>query len=235
VPLEYAEVAPSPALAPFVKCYWTLRGTPDHVPAVERILPDGAFELVFHFGDPFRSNGAVQPHAMLVGQIRRPTLLVASTRVDVMGVRFKVAGAAAFFSEPLVAVRDEILPLDVVPDDIEALLLRRLDVPYRWRLAHDVVSLIEQHRGALRTREMLSITGRSERAIERAFEDCVGMSAKTYSRLTRFRAYLDAPNEDHGYVDDSHLIHDFTEFAGISPAKFRRETHAIDDAFRNSP
>jgi len=229
MPLEYREVAPSPQLAPFVKCYWTLRGEPDGAPEVERILPDGAFELVFHFGDPFASNGAVQPHAMLVGQIRRPTLILASRRVDVLGVRFKVGGAAAFFKEPLSAFRDEILPLDIRPEDV-----RIVDVPYRWKLARDVASLIERNRGALRMRDILSITGRSERAIERAFEDCVGMSAKTFSRLTRFRAYLDSPDDDHGYFDASHLIRDFHEFAGTSPAKFRQEMHAIDDAFRSA-
>src|SRR4051812_7633831 len=148
MPLEYRETASSARLAPFVKCYWTLRGTPDGAPEVERILPDGSFELVFHFGDPFTSNGEVQPQAMLVGQIRQPTVIVASQRIDVFGVRFKVGGAAAFFRQPAVAFRDTIVPVDMRPED-----LRILDVPNRWKLASDVASLIERNRGALRMRD----------------------------------------------------------------------------------
>ena len=237
--LEYREMAPSPRLAPFVKCYWTLRGTPDGASAVERILPDGSFELVFHFGDPFLANGERQPQAMLVGQIRRPTLVTPSSRVDVLGIRFRVGGAAAFFRQPLVALRDEILPvngwhaaLDRKP--IEDLLIARLDPPDRWRLANAVARLIAQRRGRIRSRELLQITGRAERTIERAFEDCVGMSAKTFSRLTRFHAYLADPDQDHGYFDDSHLHRDFIAFAGTSPSRFRQEMHAIDDAFRTT-
>src|SRR5437588_403522 len=40
MPLAYSEVAPSPRLAPFVKCFWFLRGERDGPPVSERTLPD---------------------------------------------------------------------------------------------------------------------------------------------------------------------------------------------------
>jgi len=245
--LAYSEVAPSAPLARFVKCYWFLRGDAGGAAPVERILPDGAFELVFHFGDPFLSNGEPQPPAMLVGQIRCPTLVQPSPRADVLGVRFQVGGAAAFFRESPLELRDQILPVqDVIRNSnevmdttsigtrvaaVERLLLRRLRVPDRWGVARGVVSLIARRGGALRSRELCGMTGRTERTIERAFAECVGMTPKTFSRLVRFHACLADPLQDHGYVDQAHLIHDFRTFAGVSPSQFRAEAHALSDAF----
>lgn len=240
MPLVYSEAAPCAPLAPFVKCFWMLRGQTANAPPVERILPDGAFELVFHFGDPFTANGEPQPAAMLVGQIRRPTLVTPSRRADVLGVRFHIGGAAAFFREPLAELRDQFLPLrdcDEVFDlrdrvaAVERFLLRRLHPPARLRVARDIAALIARREGKLRSRELTRVTGRAERTIERAFADCVGMTPKTFARLMRFHAYLADPLQDHGYFDDAHLIHDFRAFAGVSPAQLRRETNALNDAF----
>jgi len=234
--LAYSEIAPSAPLARFVKCFWTLRGHAGEATTVERILPDGAFELVFHFGDPFTSNGEVQPAAMLVGQIRRPTLVTPSRHADVLGVRFHVGGASAFFRAPMSEFRDHILPLGEEIEGksiaaVERFLLRRLQPPDRWDTAREAIALIARHRGRLRSRELTRITGRTERTIERAFSECVGMTPKTFSRLTRFHAHLANPREDHGYFDEAHLIHEFNAFAGVSPLQFQRETHALSDAF----
>jgi Domain of unknown function (DUF6597) len=46
-----------PALAPYVKCVWSLESdTPVHGSGRERILPDSCVELVFHFHDPYRTH-----------------------------------------------------------------------------------------------------------------------------------------------------------------------------------
>jgi AraC-like DNA-binding protein len=240
MPLAYSELAPSAPLAPYVKCFWILRGQSADAPPVERILPDGAFELIFHFGDPFLANGEPQPEAMLVGQIRRPTIVTPSRRADVVGVRFHIGATAAFFREPVVELRDQFLPMrgcDEIFDArdrvaaIERFLLRRLQPPERWTIAREVAALIARREGALRNRDLTQITGRAERTIERAFNECVGITPKTFSRLMRFRAWLADPLQDHGYFDDAHLIHEFREFAGVSPTQFRRETNALNEVF----
>lgn len=46
---------------------------------------------------------------MLVGEIRRPTIVAPSQRVDVLGVRFRIGGATAFVRAPAVALRDRML------------------------------------------------------------------------------------------------------------------------------
>src|SRR5690349_4158956 len=53
-PMRYAEFRPSEALAPLVRCFWTLgaEGT-DSAGAPEPALPDGSTELIFNLADPF--------------------------------------------------------------------------------------------------------------------------------------------------------------------------------------
>src|SRR5262245_15301122 len=112
----YREHAPPPRLAHAVRCFWTLRGN-GASPSPERILPDGSFELVLHLGDPFVQHDQMQPRAMIVGEIRRPTLVHASARADVFGVRFHPGGAATLLRS-LRELRDRIVPLDDVVRDL---------------------------------------------------------------------------------------------------------------------
>jgi len=239
--LTYREHAPPPALAGAVRSFWTLRGdgasaTPD------RILPDGAFELVFHLGDPFVRDGAAQPRAMLVGEIRRPTLVHATANADVLGVSFHVGGASEFFAMPMRELRDQIVPLEelgVITDgdpSPSARLRMTLHALAKHRrpenaLAKAAVRIIRARGGNVRMRELSALLGPSERTIERGFDDCVGMTPKVFARLTRFHALLANPERDAGYVDDSHLIHDFREFSGTTPSQFRQEQNAIGEAF----
>jgi|SRR6185436_12144858 len=235
--LTYREQAPPPELAGAVRSFWTLRGDGSHGAAAvpDRILPDGAFELVFHLGDPFVQNGVAQPRAMLVGEIRRPTLVEPSANADVLGVSFHVGGAAEFFAMPMRELRDQIVPLEELFGSDQsggpaAALLKRSRPENA--LAKAAVRVIRSRRGNIRVRELSALLGPSERTIERSFDDCVGMPPKVFARLMRFHALLANPERDAGYVDDSHLIHDFREFSGTTPAQFRQEQNAIGDAFR---
>jgi methylphosphotriester-DNA--protein-cysteine methyltransferase len=66
----------------------------------------------------------------------------------------------------------------------------------------------------------------------RAFQDRVGINPKLFLRLTRFRAVLAASSRgnqdwadlaaDDGYADQSHMIADFREFSGSTPARLAR-------------
>jgi len=66
-----------PALAPYVKCIWSLESDGSICgEGRERILLDSCVELVFHFHDPYRSHfasgeSALQPPSFVVGQMKR--------------------------------------------------------------------------------------------------------------------------------------------------------------------
>lgn len=79
--------------------------------------------------------------------------------------------------------------------------------------------------------------GVSERHLRRVFREAVGMSPKTFARLTRFhRALRAARREAHprwasiaahaGYYDQAHLIAEFRAITGVTPGALLRELHA---------
>jgi AraC-like DNA-binding protein len=88
----------------------------------------------------------------------------------------------------------------------------------------------------LKLRDLASNLGLSHKQMLARFDCRVGLTPKFTSRLIRFRKSLNticaAPAEadwanlalDCGYYDQAHLIHEFQEFAGTTPAEYQR-TH----------
>lgn len=81
----------------------------------------------------------------------------------------------------------------------------------------------------------------SERTLRRRFHEELGLSLKRFARITRFRqahALLHgAAGGDwataiaqFGYADQAHLIHEYREFAGTTPARFRADERFLDTA-----
>ena len=95
--MRYLEFVPSPELARFVNCIWTLKSKEVSPAAVERIIPDGSPELVINRGDRFleiddQGRAHRQPEILIAGQLGGPLLIAPSGRVDLIGVRFRPAG-----------------------------------------------------------------------------------------------------------------------------------------------
>ena len=241
--LEYREIPPATPLAAYVRCFWTLRAGRDEMPP-QRILPDGSFDIVFHFGDRYRQNGSWQPQAMFIGELRRPVLIEPSGRSDILGLRFRPGGASAFLRTPMSELRDAILPLDLfaplLADQIadtsrardriallEQFLLQRLDPPDRRLEA--AVRVITESSGRARIRTVAAYAGASERTLERLFENRVGLSPKGFARIARFQAAL--RGDTSGYFDESHHIHEFRELSGLTPAQLREEQSEMNDHF----
>jgi transcriptional regulator GlxA family with amidase domain len=92
------------------------------------------------------------------------------------------------------------------------------------RCAHGVVSVAE----------LAERLGLSRRSLERRFRQQVGLLPKQLARVLRFQRALQmreqAPADgwpaialECGYYDQAHLIRDFREFSGQTPAAFRGE------------
>lgn len=81
----------------------------------------------------------------------------------------------------------------------------------------------------------------SERTLRRRFRQELGLSVKTFARITRFQrahAYLQGNPRAHwaeavvrfGYVDQAHLIREYREFAGTTPPRFSAGERFLDTA-----
>jgi transcriptional regulator GlxA family with amidase domain len=89
----------------------------------------------------------------------------------------------------------------------------------------------------MRIEQLAARLGVSRQHMAAQFRDKVGLSPKLYARIRRFRrataALKTTPAPDWaqlaldcGYFDQSHLIHDFQEFAGSAPERFHFYNHA---------
>lgn len=218
-PLRYAEYAPSPALAPYVRCHWAFEGDASAGRgAEERIAPDGRPELIFHLGAPFerlddRGSVLTQHRAVFVGQIDRAMTVRPTGRAAIFAVRFRAAGAAAFCGGAARSLAGLSVPVgdlwpgagadlaDRIADAagdrervalVEKALLARLRPPRETAFVAAAVSRIAAAGGLLRIDDLAADLGASRRTVERAFDDLVGLPPKTLARIVRFRRALES-------------------------------------------
>lgn len=118
---------------------------------------------------------------------------------------------------------------------IETQLLRRLrDVDPMaggGALIPRALAVLDASAGGVRIDDLAAHLGVSRQHLAAQFRARVGLSPKLYARICRFRrataALKASPAPDWarlalecGYFDQSHLIHDFQEFAGSAPERF---------------
>ena len=212
--IRFREYPVHAALAPFVKCIWSMESDqPVHDAPRERILPDGCVELVFHFHDPFRShfaNGAsaLQPRSFVAGQMKNFLEIEPAGRMGLVAVRFHARGAYRFFSTPLSAAAAALVELEELSGKranewtervilaggmaervriIEETLLAALREKNRYDRAVDrCLHLIDTASGHVRVADLASEVGLCSRQLRRRFENAVGVSPKQFARVNRF-------------------------------------------------
>lgn len=206
-----------------------------------------------------------QPGAFFVGQMTRPLVVQPSRRPKAMGIRFRPGGALALVGVPMPDLSNRVVVLDDLwghagRDLEEALhdarsdaqriaiaekfLLKRLASARRDGAVEEVVRAILANRGRERVRALPARVGLGERQLERRFLAAVGLSPKTFSRIVRFQNLVRlarrsdgwaAAAADCGYFDQSHLVRDVRDFAGVSPTNLLRapgdfSKHFVSDA-----
>lgn len=224
--MNYQELVPGKTLSECVECFWTMEsaaGTAREARAHEpvRILPDGCMELILNFGDVFRryyGRGQVetQPREFVVGQMSAPVMIQPGGRVELLGVRFRPAGAARFFAPPAAELAGRMERLQ----DVAAGLHRELhnELAGAKSLAERATRVgkvlervasrsekngnlgkaarwIEQHGGNVSVSLLAKEMGISARQLERHFEAEVGIGPKLLCRILRFQHVFRAVEE----------------------------------------
>ncbi|MEO8452233.1 MAG: DUF6597 domain-containing transcriptional factor, partial [Gemmatimonadota bacterium] len=195
-------------------------------------------------GEPRR-----QPRVLFAGQLSEPLDLRPTGSVAVLGVRFRPAGAAALlpFSQEEMAGRwgslDELAPRfarEFVPRVLDAatpaeaalaadaVLARAVDDAADPAVAWAANSIVESG-GSHRVADVARTLGLSERQFARRFRRQVGLGPKLLGRISRFQRVFEAFDRrpggwatiaaQCGYYDGAHLIRDFRDFAGETPAR----------------
>lgn len=245
--IDYQEFAPSAALGQYIFCYWTLWSeTALQSPFTYRIVSDGCVDLLINCtkferlivaGTANASTSVSFNHKLayfgirfLPGSFRCffpiPLKEISNNMMacqDIWGNRMEAFEARLFSAE---STKERI-------DIAEAYLLQQLAASNRLpdtRLLALLEKIYQQH-GHISI-ENGPLSDISPRQLRRLFDKYIGLPPKTFARIIRFqsvlRAMMHEPKAnwgkvcfDFGYYDQSHFIHEFKGFFGISPASVK--------------
>jgi AraC-like DNA-binding protein len=228
-----------PALKPFVA---RLGYSESQGPAVRELsIPTGCAQLFVNLHDDAFTGGA--GGAAVLGATSRPSVIDTADQQAIAWVAFKPGGAYPFFpAEPGlvdlgdvwgragVVVRERLL--DVGPHQILGALesaLLEMGGLERDRALEFAVSALER---GVPVGEVAESLGFTPKRLIRLFQGRVGLTPKRFARVRRFQRTLRQVPYDRpvdwadlafscGYADQSHLIRDFHDFAGLRPTEYR--------------
>ncbi|HYZ28507.1 MAG TPA: DUF6597 domain-containing transcriptional factor, partial [Thermoleophilaceae bacterium] len=240
-PPAYAEVAPPPALRPFVERLWVHRIDGPPPPEGRRLLPDGRINLVWISGLGVQVSGPQTrytqppdiPRILAFGAAFHPgaaPYLLGIPASDLVNEHVALEAVdprlAARIDARLDATADPRQTLAAFADELER-RLRAIDGPdpavsHAVRLLDDTTATIAE----VATRAFVS-----ERELQRRFTEHVGYGPKTLQRVLRFQRflqYISGPRAElagaaalAGYTDQSHLTRETRRLAGLTPSRLR--------------
>jgi AraC-like DNA-binding protein len=251
--MHYREYPPHPALAAHVDCMWTARAPAGA--GTHRVLPDNCIDILWQDGgQPGFAVGMMSTAIQVAsaGPVRtvavrfKPGAAGAFLAAPLQALTDQRADIDLLWGRSDADRLADALWTDDAPDRarlalIERELLRRLHAggarPAADTLVRRALHALDASGGGLRIEDLAARLGVSRQHVAAQFRDQVGLSPKLYARICRFRraaaALKTTPAPDWaqlalecGYFDQSHLIHDFQEFAGSAPERFHFYNHA---------
>ena len=218
--MEFALARLRPPLDRFVEQVTCFSGsTPNH--HREKLLPDGAIELIVDLGQTSKKLYAGDrderfvdySRAWISGMHRKPVVIEAQQQASLLVIRFRPGGAYAFMRDagegitgavvPLcdllgaaaASLRDRVLEARGVGNKmaaVEAWLYERAGgMPEADPLVAYLVRRLERPQG-VRIAALAEEVGYTERHVLARFKRAVGLSPKQFARIRRFQLVLEA-------------------------------------------
>ena len=242
----YQEFPPSPRFAAHVECFWRHRS--DGPVRNFHVFPDGCSDIIFE--QPARDYGGLA----IVGTMTRAQAFNIPGEHLTFGVRFRPGMAARILRIPgTVAVNQSIPLADAWKAASVRELLEQLAAS---RSPHDAIARFEgsladpvpldpieksiawlaECGGQVSIETLADAASLGPRQFRRICLERTGLSPKHLARVLRFRQAAKYAGEQRrdwadvalecGYYDQAHLINEFKELAGVSPAQFSSLTVA---------
>ncbi len=245
----YKEYSPDLLLSPYIDKYWATQGVLIGEQRM-KIAGDCCVDIIFAYGESARIRSMEDYCPYIVGTMSSYAEELFFKEINMLGIRFKPGGIKAFVRlqvNELNNIKVDLKSFDSLFDQDFYLSLQGTDnvtklieyinsyllakLPFLYETEERVVyavNLIDSYKGVIPVKEVADKACLSSRQFERLFKNAVGISAKTYCRIARFKhtkRYLkENPNNtlfstavDCGYYDHAHLIKDFMVLSGESP------------------
>jgi AraC-like DNA-binding protein len=257
------QILPSKELLPYIKHYLFLESPGNNIKKM-RLFTDGNTGIVFCLNERIFSieSSGFLPHSFIYGQISKfkdlylmneATFIIVVFQPDglykLLGIsahelKEKIISAGDIFGSNGLMLHNKLIILHNLEDRLNA--LNRFF--YESITKHTIrnqglisasLKYITTHKGAVTLLQLIKHTGYTERHIERAFSESIGISPKKFGSIVRLHSflkllknkssqnYLTTMCYDSGYFDQSHLIREFRKYTGITPNEYLNDTSRL--------
>lgn len=251
--MNYRTIAPPPSLARYISCLWSLEAPVDDMSQrVFTVMSSGFPGLIFQ-RDPavFTGFGGERlPQLFIFGQATHYGNLQAKGRIQLSGINFRPTALKNLFNLNANELRDEHINIhDLIKTSLTEQLLHADSLEEQANCLFTCFNRLagrRQDSGTMLTYaieilqrggnipHLLNKLNLSERSLERLFQSYIGISPKLYIRIMRFQRSIALLKERSSasltdiaysldYFDQSHFIHDFKRFSGVSPKIYKRD------------
>ncbi len=226
----YKEFFPSLTLRNDIRCFWT-GGASSHL-----VIPDGCLDILFQFRE------GILFSSFLTGAMTR-SLWVPNRGVESLGIRFQPGCAGRFFDFPISDITDRVIPLESLwgqkAKEWEEHLMelhsyaKRIEFLDRELLKLKTESKWEfrffdwawREAGRLSVADMARELGVSRQHLRRLSLAHSGLSPKEFLQISKVHRLSEQgacrfQEEDWGFYDQAHLIHQFKKYTGLTPGKY---------------
>ena len=206
----YMELAPCPALRPYVRCFW---GTPEPVRTMDipsegsgLVIPDTCMDILFTVDE---TRGTVDSVFCTMGEDAVFTHSRASSALtSTFAIRFYAWTATLFAVRPFHGSKNDYQRVDEFFPSLEreltpmltraatlreraelasGYLLRRLDITRCHPELMNAVDGIIRSRGTVKIADLTACQAISPKRLERVFDEHIGLSPKSFASLVRYQ------------------------------------------------
>lgn len=243
--LGLKRVIPSPTLAPWVECFWSVKASLPQAQQ-EYLYPDGGSSLLFVFA------GNDDPGVWFNAKQQQQGVMFEG-HVSSVGIRFKPGGAFALLGMPMADLTGQYIEADLLP----LVGLETLSAQLQQATFYQQVALLETwlHKNAaihspvtgpvqyltqqlnfaeIALRQLIEDAGLGRRRVERLFKQQVGLSPNRLKMLQRIKTarYLIKNQPDSllvdialqtGFFDQAHFSHQFRRVTGYTPGEYQQK------------
>lgn len=245
---SFAYVAPCEQLNPYISNFTITFPNETTMSDAYTVMPHGSVTLVvFEYQN--------QHHRFLFGPSTKPQKVgnIANKCSFIFIIEFQPAGFYPFINTSQKELTDTIQPLSYIEyaldqrisfiiekahsvedllQEMEKQWILMIRYPYPKELSFAISSII-QREGSLTSLEISNGAAYSQRQLSRLFNQYLGMSMKSFSRLVRVNKAMRLLNEEPltlseisrllGYYDESHFVKDFKLVCQITPQLYKQQ------------
>ncbi len=234
--MKFEFFQPSGILANYIKQYWLLETDQSDGSIVERVIPNGTVDLMFHYKKELfvkteTGNEYTQPKSFISGISSSFADVHSQGEIGMICVEFYPFAANCFFQLPLKEIENTILDLESIYNqeikDVEELIAgentsqKKINFIEKFLLSHlqfknnhnvkfikEGLKLIKQQKGNISINELSRSLCTTPKTLERKFATYLGKTPKQYSKIIRFQQmiYSLSKDSDDSYID---LIYHF--------------------------